>query len=242
MHSWLKACRKCTGKSDAQALLEQSDPKSSASPTAERSFSATFDLPFQRDDVFSELVNTNQPLGLSSQNVKLFIQRQGKSPNAPVSVGCVRKAEFVGPFEGYTVSELVQVETGKLLRWEQLQSDTVFNLVGHEVDGTLIHPECLIELETMSMGTRVRLFYTFSHVQVKHPLLCLLTPCIPGLLSWYLQRNVASTWVNEMGQKGHKVVTLDQVGFKAKATRSEEQRRRDKEEEERIKQKATEYK
>jgi len=70
---------------------------------------------------------------------------------------------------------------------------------------------------------------------VRGMLLQLLGPVMPLLLKWFLQRNAPETWASEMRQKGYMPVALFQTGIEAKAMRTEEQRRRDKEEEERIK-------
>ena len=122
---------KCLSKpasEEGAELLEKG--KSEKKRSGGRGFKASFVLPFRREDVFAEVMHAEQPLGLTSPNVTLTIEKHSSSdksvrvplaavrlhgseaatPIAQVAIGCVRKASFSSPFQGFTVSELTNVE------------------------------------------------------------------------------------------------------------------------------------
>ena len=88
----VKSCLKCAGgkkpETDAEALLNQTQPKSSTQSSTRGGFTAQFELPYKREDIFKELTSKDQPLGLSSQNVNLTIERPGRLLNEPVCALC----------------------------------------------------------------------------------------------------------------------------------------------------------
>mmetsp|Transcript_59411 Transcript_59411/g.98479 ORF Transcript_59411/g.98479 Transcript_59411/m.98479 type:complete len:265 (-) Transcript_59411:118-912(-) len=250
------SCWRVSKSQDAAALLASGTLRSSLRPW--KGFTATFDIPYKREDVFTELLKKHDPLGLTAPNVKLTVLTQDslsskvvRSPVAlqierhinagsagQVSVGCVRKAEFSKPFEGFTVSRLVDVQPLQSVRWEQLQTRTLFNLVGEEIEGERVAPAATVHIETIATGARIYLIYDFHHVQTRSSFCCFLAPLIPRFLRWYLERNAANTWSAEMERRGYTSVTLLESGTDAKALRSAEQKRRDQQEEARIKGKA----
>jgi len=224
----------CLGSSSPETaeLLEQQKGQSDK-PGAARGFTASFVLPFRREDVFAQIMHAEQPLGLTSPNVSLSMTPPA-SADKPVAVGCVRKAEFSAPFKGFTVSELVTVEPDKSVTWKQLESDTLVNLVGSDAGAAQVS----ILLECVASGTSVSLAYEFQSVKVRGPL-CVLSPLVPWMLRSYLQRNAGAAWSAEMRRRGFVPVRTLQDGSNAKAIRSEAQKLKDKEEEERIKGKAS---
>ena len=71
-------------------------------------------------------------------------------------------------------------------------------------------------------------------MQVRGPL-CVLSPLVPWLLRAYLQRNAGAAWSAEMRRRGFTPVAVLEAGTDAKAVRTEVQKRKDEQEEARIK-------
>jgi hypothetical protein len=92
-------------------------------PGLENSFTCSFAIPFSRIDVFKELCSSKSPLGISLDKLRLSVTESWSS-RVEVDecvVGCVRRVEFLDP-PGVTVSELVALEPGYLLRWMELEN------------------------------------------------------------------------------------------------------------------------
>lgn len=165
-------------------------------------FDISFFLPFSRQELYSELLVVDNPLG-SSPNVSFTVLRPGYTEE--VSPGFVRKCTFAAPFFGETISELTVAEPGtrfgpgkSSIKWRQLESSTRLNLVGR--DGIL--PEFLVELDGSEDGTLVRLAYNFAQVNVGGPLFCLVN-CMPSLLRYHLHSSIVSVWHMEMVRRNH---------------------------------------
>ena len=87
------------------------------------SFTTSFAVPFAREDVFKELCNSKAPLGISLTKLKLTVTESWNSRREidNYQIGCVRQVEFEDP-KGITISELVAMEPGYLLRWMELEN------------------------------------------------------------------------------------------------------------------------
>jgi hypothetical protein len=84
-------------------------------------FDVSFKLPFRRQDVYTELVKFDAPLA-ADKDVKYTLMPGGAFPQT-VSLGVRRKAEFTrSDFSGYTVSECIALEEGRVVGWRQLES------------------------------------------------------------------------------------------------------------------------
>jgi len=165
-------------------------------------FDLSFYLPFSRQELYSELLVADNPLG-SSPNVTFEILRAGYS--GEISPGCVRRCTFAAPFFGTTTSEMTLAEPGpatgsgkSAIKWRQLESSTRMNLEGR--DG--IPPEFLVELEGGAEGTLVTMTYNFAKVSMNGPLFCLLN-CMPSLLKYHLHSSITSVWHMEMVRRNH---------------------------------------
>ena len=162
-------------------------------------FTISFMIPFERIDIYDELVSTSNPLG-SPPNVVITVLREGYSGG--MSAGCVRRVGFVAPFYGETISELMVAERGpddrrehgkSCIVWRQLESSTRLNLLG-ERSAT---PEFEVELEGGPGGTLVTLYYNFARAEMRGPL-CFLAGCMPSLLKWHMHASVVTVWHMEM--------------------------------------------
>ena len=153
-------------------------------------FTLIFTLPFKREDVYRELIAEKQ-LGVDHTNIQIQITRPGKtaremaelekrigsaalssqeaadvishassvSGGSPgLEVGCERTVTFP---DGAIVSELVELEAPKMIRWKQLSSKRSTNMVGKE-GGSL--PEVTLALDELADGTSVRMTYDFYQI------------------------------------------------------------------------------
>ena len=151
-------------------------------------FSVSFFLPFERLDVYNELLSRDNPLG-SSPNAQFKILRPGYTEGMVMSPGCVRRVVFGSPNFGETVSELTAAEPGpdvsgkSFIKWRQLHTATRMNLLGRGH-----HPvEFIVELEGGQGGTLITLRYNFESIDMKGPLFCIVS-CLPQLLKYQLVR------------------------------------------------------
>jgi len=124
-------------------------------------FDVSFKLPFRRQDVYTELVKFDAPLA-ADKDVKYTLMPGGAFPQT-VSLGVRRKAEFTrSDFSGYTVSECIALEEGRVVGWRQLESKKKgMNLLGK--NGQM--PEFKITLSDTTDGTEVALSYDFASVE-----------------------------------------------------------------------------
>jgi len=110
----------------------------------------------------------------------------------------------------------------------------MLNLVGNQGEGC--EPVCSIRLQDAAEGTRVSIRYAFTRVAGRG-ILCLLSPCLASMLHTQLKQTVPETWKLEMLERGYKPETVQKRSLAGdfKASRNEELRRRDTQEEARIK-------
>ena len=176
-------------------------------------FTISFMLPFERADVFEQLLgspSTNVPPLGSSSLVEFTLMRPGYDKRDEMSAGCVRRAAFAAPAYGEVISELTVAERGdpndaeggvSELVWRQLSSSTNLNLVG---DGHYL-PEFGVTLEGNPGGTVCTLRYNFAKAEMGGPLCCL--GCMmPTLLKWNLQSSIDSVWYKDMISRGYQAV------------------------------------
>eukprot|EP00966_Prymnesium_polylepis_P154384 3564725-Prymnesium_polylepis.1 len=80
-----------------------------------------FTVPFERGDVYAELIDAAQPLGIDPTSVAIKVTRSHDSVEQlqTLEQGCVREIEFAS---GSTHSELMALEEGALIRWQELES------------------------------------------------------------------------------------------------------------------------
>lgn len=191
-------------------------------------FTASFLLPFKREDIYKELARRDKPLGLTSPYVTVQITEggpAGASVGVGLEIGYVRHTQFSEPFAGHTTSELIGLTPGYELRWRQLDSDTRFNLVGDEAEGR--EPSCTIKLtDNATGGTEVTMAYAFASIEAKGGCWFLAGPFLPLLLRRQLMQNAQEGWKADMLERGYAIELSD-----VKASRGLLQRRRDQSEE-----------
>ena len=72
-------------------LSARSSPGNDTQPS---SFHASFLVPFERNDIYKEVVKANSPLGIDTKRVNINVTMGGVPVDA-VRVGCIREAVFV---------------------------------------------------------------------------------------------------------------------------------------------------
>ena len=227
------------GEGGSTVLLEAGELRSDGDGAARpRGFEVRFTLPFTREEVWSELSNPSQPLGVSVGRVTTTAggeapaqDRQGGGGAAagPLAVGSMRKAEFArGLLRGHVLCELLEIEPPERLCWAQRESDGTLSLVRDAAD-----PQLSIELCGLRDGTEVCLTYEFERIALKAPL-CLFGPIAPRMLRLILARTLPAEWRIEMGQRGYVESVAESAGgtpVGQQATRSSRQRKSDQDEE-----------
>lgn len=125
-------------------------------------FEASFTIPYNRENVFAEVVKFSDPLA-ADVDIRYTLHGAPKEPTPPtISVGMQRKAEFLNPeIAGYTISQCVALEPGRMVKWRQLESKKKgMNLLG--ADGKM--PEVTITLSDHHEGCNIKLAYDFASV------------------------------------------------------------------------------
>lgn len=211
---------------DWAALATSGSGHFTAAPSLGAGFEHTFLVPFSRSDVWAALL-AEPPLG-APPHLAFTTLRPG-AHGAELSPGCVRRAAFLPPLGGETVSELVQLERGSgssglsdareawVITWRQLQSATRFDLRGR--DGHL--PEISVRLKGGADGTMVSLVYNFASVEVGGRIGPCLSPIAPLLLRSSLA-GCAAAWADGMRERGYAPTTHPIFGDSLLSDRGEE--------------------
>jgi len=176
------------------------------------SYTCSFAIPFKRVDVFQELCNCKAPLGISLSKLKLTVMQ---SWNSSVEieqyvVGCIRQVDFLDP-KGITISELVAMEPGFMLRWMELENSVqTMRMVGRGQNKPLF----TVTLADSPRGTVATLRYDFHMVEV--PGMCCgsrLRPSFPPNISRNLATMLKNAWATDMVNRGYSQIATDDVGL-----------------------------
>jgi hypothetical protein len=187
-------------------------------------FTLMFSLPFQRADIYRELISPKQ-LGVDHSNVQIKITRRTDSEQAKLeqqlqesargkeskeiiehvqssllsslSVGCERTVTFP---DGVVVSELVELVEPSVIRWRQVESKRSTNMVG-KPGGDL--PEVTIALDELpdDAGTSIRMTYDFYQIIKEDG-----TALDGGMMSKLLSQ-ATQGWAGDMASRGYQTCT-----------------------------------
>lgn len=168
----------------------------------ENSFSCSFDLPFRREDVFKELADVNQPLGMKRANVELLFREQWNSPTvvSKLAVGSIREARFLN--DGTTAtSELVALVEGQLITWLELDS-TLRQL--RMIGSGSSQPTFSIALADSESGCTVSIRYAFHRVATPHPLCgTTISTAFPEQVASRMPTRLRDSWTAGMLDRGY---------------------------------------
>jgi len=173
------------------------------------SFNASFLVPFERTDIYREIVKASTPLGIDTRRVNIKVTKDGRSVEV-ISPGCIREAEFVDN-TGTTTSKLVDLEDGKRIVWAELSSTVQsMRMIGTDTQQPLFSTT----LQDAPRGTLVELKYDFHKVQ------------LPGLfgnsvnksefpthISESLPEAVRTAWTTDMQSRGYEKLTTEEAGL-----------------------------
>jgi len=196
-----------------EPLLAQEQPRSDeGTGPLGNSYTCSFAIPFKRTDVFKELINSKAPLGISLTKLKLTVM---KSWNSSVEldeyeVGCIRQVDFMEP-KGITISELVAMEPGYLLRWMELENSVqTMRMVGRGQNKPLF----TVTLADSPRGTVATLRYDFHQVEV--PGMCCgsrMRSSFPPNISNNLATMLKNAWSTDMNARGYQQIATDDVSL-----------------------------
>ena len=186
-------------------------------------FTLVFSLPFDRADLYRELISPRQ-LGVDHTSVNIQITKRTDAAEAALqrelehsargneadeikehlaevalsslSVGCERTVSFP---DGSVVSELVELVEPQVIRWRQISSDRMTNMVGKD-GGPL--PEVTIVLDELpeNKGTTIRMTYDFYQILKADG-----TP-LDGALMSKLLTQATQGWGLDMVARGYQTV------------------------------------
>mmetsp|Transcript_40275 Transcript_40275/g.110879 ORF Transcript_40275/g.110879 Transcript_40275/m.110879 type:complete len:196 (-) Transcript_40275:22-609(-) len=159
-------------------------------------FQVDFWIPFGQVNVFKELCDVNNPLGVEAQGT---FNVNNMDDIRVLKTGHERHAKYTTGLRGESIAQLMAMEEPRLLYFRQTHSNMFVNLVGDAFND----PEYTIELSSDRMGTKVRLKYWFESVSVKG-WLCFVAPCMGAVLHRSLQARAASVWHHDMLSRGYK--------------------------------------
>ena len=127
-----------------------------------------FVIPYAREAVFTEVTRLLNPLA-ADDGIEYSVHPPAARPPATVQLGVMRRSQFADEFNaGYTISECVALEPGRLVRWRQVASSKR----GMSLYGSAAHaPEFAVSLadapagrDAPAGGTAVTLYYDFASV------------------------------------------------------------------------------
>lgn len=171
--------------------------------TAEQSgFFITFNVPFKKEDVYTELLNDEFPLGFErDMGAEFTVLKPGREAGKLVSTGCVREAVFPTPVWGKTISELRESKAPSYIRWAiMVQSGSFFYLVPPPDN----NPKVQIALKELkkNQGTQVTIRMDCAYVEFRG-LLCCLSFLAQDLLKSSMETQLPSKWTESMMRRGY---------------------------------------
>ena len=159
-----------------------------------------FTVPFERTDVYAELIDAERPLGVDPTSATIKVTRSHDSAETlpTLEPGCVREIAFAS---GSTRSELLALDDNSLIRWQELESSVALlkmHGIGRHKPTFTIHLA-----DGPDGGTRVWLRYEFWRVEVQGK----------GMLDAFPPQDAASigptlqrVWSSDMSARGYEAV------------------------------------
>ena len=173
------------------------------------SFNASFLVPFDRNQLFKEVIKPDQPLGIDTARVNITVTKDGVPCNS-ISEGCIRVAEFTDG-SGTTTSRLVRLEAGKTVVWEELESTiTSMRMIGTETQ----RPLFTTKMTDAPRGTMIELRYDFHKVQLPGLFGSSVNKSsFPTHISDSLPEAVKTAWTSDMLARGYTKLTSEDAGL-----------------------------
>lgn len=166
-------------------------------------FFITFNIPFKRNDIFTELLNDAGQLGSdgADSGITYTILKPGREAGKPVSSGCIREAVYGSPVWGRTITELREIKAPAYIRWSTLmQEGTLFQFVPKPDD----NPKIQIALKELkkNSGTNVTIKLDYDEVGFNGALCCL-SFLAEDLLKASMEANLPDNWSKSMLRRGY---------------------------------------